>query len=152
MQAQIPVHLIKLTIRKTRNKVVSFIDFKLFQTAYAQEKNFMKDLEKQIQNKVQFENAQFGIAFKNLQTGQTLFINEKANFHAASTMKTSVLVELFKQAKEGKFSMNDSIEMKNELKSIVDGSAYSLNPEDDSEHEPYKHLGKKERLLHWPTI
>src|SRR6188768_105821 len=90
-------------------------------------------LEFEIEKKLFIDSAQFGVAFKNVQTGETLLMNEKQSFHAASTMKTPVSIELFKQASTGKFSMNDSIEIKNNFKSIVDGSEYSLDSADDSE-------------------
>ena len=61
-------------------------------------------------------------------------------------MKTPVLVEVYKQAAEGKFSLSDSLTLKNEFKSIVDGSPFSLDSTDDSETELYKHIGeRKER-------
>lgn len=87
--------------------------------------------------------GEFAVAFKDLQTGQTLFINEKENFHAASTMKTPVMIEVFKQAKAGKFKLSDSIVVKNEFKSIVDGSPFSLDISDDSADEMYKKIGQK---------
>jgi beta-lactamase class A len=83
----------------------------------------------------------FGMAFRNVQTGETLLLNEHETFHAASTMKTPVMIELYKQATNGKFSLSDSISVKNEFKSIVDGSTYSLHAEDDSQQELYKQIG-----------
>jgi len=103
-------------------------------------------LEFEIEKKLFIDSAQFGVAFKNVQTGETLLMNEKQSFHAASTMKTPVLIELFKQASTGKFSMNDSIEIKNSFKSIVDGSEYSLDSADDSEFELYKVIGQKRTI------
>ncbi len=41
-----------------------------------------------------------------------LMINENEEFHAASTMKTPVMIELYKQASEGRFGMEDSILIK----------------------------------------
>ena len=73
-------------------------------------------------------------------------IHEHETFHAASTMKTPVMIEVYKQAAEGKFSLSDSIEIKNEFKSIVDGSPFSLKPEDDSEPEIYKMIGRKKTI------
>lgn len=60
-------------------------------------------------------------------------------YHAASTMKVSVLIELFRQAEEGRFAMEDEIVLKNEFRSIVDGSLYSI--EDDSDDAIYEQLG-----------
>lgn len=100
----------------------------------------LKDL---IVLKLKTIEGEFGVAFKDLQTNQTLFINEKEIFHAASTMKTPVMIEVFKQAKAGKFNLSDSILVKNEFKSIVDGSPFSLNISDDSADGMYKKIGTK---------
>ncbi|RYY19313.1 MAG: DUF3471 domain-containing protein, partial [Chitinophagaceae bacterium] len=85
----------------------------------------------------------FAIAYKDLGNGQTLFLNERAVFHAASTMKTPVLIETYKQAAAGKFRITDPILIKNEFKSIVDGSLYSLSAEDDTEYDLYEKLNSK---------
>lgn len=106
----------------------------------------MEKLEKEIESRLAIANAHFGIAFKNLQTGDSVFINAKQSFHAASTMKTPVLAELFKQAAIGRFSMDDTITIRNSFKSIVDSSDFSLDPSDDSELELYKRLGEKETI------
>ena len=108
--------------------------------------NKLELLRSEIIRELQQQEGTFGVAFKNLQTGEELYINETEVFHAASTMKTPVMIEVFKQAAEGKLSLNDSIEIKNTFGSIVDGSTYSLQAEDDSEKELYNHLGTK-RLL-----
>lgn len=96
-----------------------------------------------IQDKLSTVNGRFAVAFKDLKTGQTLFINEKENFHAASTMKTPVMIEVFKQAKAGKFALKDSIPLKNNFKSIVDGSPFSLDIADDSADSIYQKIGQK---------
>jgi len=85
----------------------------------------------------------YAVAYKNLSSGETILINEKEVFHAASTMKTPVLIEAYKQQKKGKFSLEDSVVIKNEFRSIVDSSVFSLNIEDDSEPELYKAIGQK---------
>ena len=112
----------------------------------SQKNKSMEKLEKEIESRLAIANAHFGIAFKNLQTGDSVFINAKQSFHAASTMKTPVLAELFKQAAIGRFSMDDTITIRNSFKSIVDSSDFSLDPSDDSELELYKRLGEKETI------
>jgi beta-lactamase class A len=92
------------------------------------------------------QDGVFAVAFKDLQTGEELLINAHETFHAASTMKTPVMIEVFKQASEGKWSLSDSIEIINEFKSIVDSSLYSLNAADDSEQQLYTMTGKKRPL------
>ena len=118
----------------------------IVQTACMQKKDPLNELKKEVQDKLAISNARFGVAFKDLQTGKTLLLNEKDDFHAASTMKTPVLVELFRQAAAGKFSLTDSIVIKNSLSCIVDGSEYSLDSADDSEFELYKDIGKRRTI------
>jgi beta-lactamase class A len=107
------------------------------------QKPSIENLKSAIETKLKTVEGEFAVAFKDLQTGKTLYINEKSNFHAASTMKTPVMIEVFKQAKAGKFKLTDSIVVKNEFKSIVDGSPYSMDIADDSSDGMYRMIGKK---------
>src|SRR4249919_2148544 len=112
----------------------------------AQQKIAMRSLKENIDKELSEQEGVFAVAFKDLLTGKELLINDTITFHAASTMKTPVLVEVYKQAAEGKFSLSDSLVIKNEFKSIVDGSLFSLDPGDDSETELYKHIGEKRTI------
>jgi beta-lactamase class A len=102
-----------------------------------------EELKKLISIEFSKQPGTFAVAFKDLTTGEEVLINEHELFHAASTMKTPVMVEVYKQAAEGKFSLKDSILIKNEFKSIVDSSVYSLNVKDDSDTLIYSHIGEK---------
>lgn len=53
------------------------------------------------------------------------------------------MVEVYKQAAAGKFSIKDSILIKNEFISIFDGSAFSISPSADSDTLLYKEIGNK---------
>lgn len=103
-------------------------------------------LKRDVINTLSESEGDFAVAFKDITTGETLFINEKEVFHAASTMKTPVMIEVYKQAAEGKFLLSDSVEVKNEFKSIVDSSLYSLDKNDDSEFELYNQVGTRKPL------
>lgn len=85
----------------------------------------------------------FAVAFKDLATGQEFLMNAHESFHAASTMKTALLIETFKQASEHKFSLSDSILIHNDFKSIVDGSTYSMDSANDGEKDLYQRIGSK---------
>lgn len=100
----------------------------------------MQLLEK-IQTELGKQKGFFALAFTNLQTKEQIVWNGSETFHAASTMKTPVMIEVFKQAAERKFSLTDKITVKNEFKSIVDSSSFHLNPADDSQQELYKQVG-----------
>lgn len=103
-------------------------------------------LVEKINNELKKQEGTFAMAFKDLSDGEEILINDHASFHAASTMKTPVMIEVYKQAAEGKFSLDDSIELKNEFKSIVDSSLYKLDSSDDSEHKLYTMIGSKKKL------
>src|SRR5688572_863594 len=109
-------------------------------------KNSMRTLQDDILKELAAQKGTFAVGFKNLSTGDELFFNEHEFFHAASTIKTPVLIEVYRQAMEKKFSLDDSLVLKNEFKSIVDGSVYSLNPADDSETDLYKQIGEKQTI------
>jgi beta-lactamase class A len=63
-------------------------------------------------------------------------------FHAASTMKVPVMIELFRQAKAGRLRLDDPLPVVNYFHSIVDGSVYHLRVGDDSDAEVYKAVGQ----------
>lgn len=91
------------------------------------------------------------VAFHDLRTGAELLINPDQSFHAASTMKVPVMMELYRQAEAGRFSLDEQVPIKNSFASIVDGSPYSLSPEDDSEVMLYQRVGQTapaRELLH----
>jgi len=113
----------------------------------AQKDTSLQHLKQRISDLLAEQKGKFAVAFKDVSSGKSLLINEKEVFHAASTMKTPVMIEVYRQAKAKKFSMKDSIPIENEFKSIVDGSKFSLDSADDSEFELYKHLGEK-RTVH----
>lgn len=85
----------------------------------------------------------FAVAFEDLATGSRLLIREKEMFHAASTMKTPVMIEVFAQARAGRFSLSDSVVIRNEFKSIVDSSTFQLDLKDDSDDSMYKRVDTK---------
>jgi beta-lactamase class A len=73
----------------------------------------MQTLEENIKTELSKQKGVFALYYKNLQNGETLGINDREVFHAASTMKTPVMMEVYKQAFAGRFSMNDSLLLKN---------------------------------------
>src|SRR5215510_16537227 len=115
-------------------------------TSCSTSKKALRTLGSDIEKELSGKKGTFAVAFKDLQTGREIKINDHVVYHAASTMKTPVMIEVYKQAAEGKFSLTDSIELKNEFKSIVDGSPFSLDSADDSEYELYKHIGEKRTI------
>jgi beta-lactamase class A len=87
--------------------------------------------------------ADVAVAFRTLDGRDELLIQPDASFHAASTMKVPVMIELFRQARAGFFKLDDRMPVTNTFRSVVDGSPYVLNPADDSDTELYKRLGQR---------
>lgn len=88
----------------------------------------------------QHPEATVAIAIRDASTETTYNRNAGRSFHAASTMKVPVMLEVYRQAALGRFSLDDPLEVKNDFASIVDGSRYSI--EDDSDDAIYTRLGE----------
>jgi len=115
----------------------------------------MEVLQNTLQAQLDSIQGDVAVAFYNLSDPQdSLFINAEEEFHAASTMKVPVMIELFKQQREGKIDLEDSILLKNEFKSIVDSSLYSMDIGVDSDDVIYKKIGTTIALkdLMYPMI
>ncbi len=107
-----------------------------------------EDLDLKIKLLLEQIEGDFAIAFQDLHRKENnFFLNENKKFHAASTMKVPVMIEMYHQASQGKFSLTDSILVKNEFKSIVDQSSYEMNIKEDSESSLYSQIGKKMTLF-----
>jgi len=87
--------------------------------------------------------AVVAIAYHDLETGRERLVNADVVMHAASTMKVPVMIEAFRRADTGELPLDREVVLRNEFKSIVDGSPYSLSPDDDSDLELYSRVGRK---------
>lgn len=115
--------------------------------AYARpRRSTIQDAEKRIDSVITAAGGRFAVAFEDLQTGKGLYRNANEKFHAASTIKTPVMIEVFNQARKGMFSLDDSLDVINSFSSIVDGSTYALQSSSDSDDSLYFRIGKKERI------
>jgi len=105
------------------------------------------DLEKQIDELIRASGAEaVAVAYHDLDTGRELLINPDVSFHAASTMKVPVMMEVYRQAAARKLKFDQRIPIKNDFVSLADGSHYSLSGESDSEQSLYKRIGQTETI------
>ena len=86
--------------------------------------------------------AEVAVAFRTLDGRSQVLIDPDKPFHAASTMKVPVMIELFRQARAGTVALDEPIAVRNEFHSIVDGSTYKLSEGDDSDKAIYAAVGK----------
>lgn len=101
-------------------------------------------LVERIHSRIALEpGARVGLAYIDLASGDTLFINPDSSFHAASTMKVPVMIELFHGASAGSFRMAQRLMLVNQFASIVDGSRYALDLKSDSDTALYLRIGDR---------
>lgn len=107
----------------------------------------IETLKVTIESQISKIDGDIAVAFLDLSDSKNqISIHVDSKFHAASTMKVPVMIELYKQQSEGKINLNDSILLKNEFKSIVDGSIYKMDIGDDSDDVIYSKIGTKQQL------
>lgn len=99
-------------------------------------------LRARIEARAHKDGAEIGVAFRTLDGRDEVLLVADTPFHAASTMKAPVLIELYRQVDAGRLSMDDPLPVVNRFASIVDGSPYTLDPADDSDKGAiYKAVG-----------
>jgi len=99
-----------------------------------------------VQARIQKSGADVGVAFQTLDRHTAWSFHPEDRFHAASTMKIPVMIELYHQVRQGKLKLDDTLPIKNEFYSLVDGSTFTLDPKDDSETDLYKVVGQTRTL------
>jgi beta-lactamase class A len=90
--------------------------------------------------------ARVGVAYISLGAPDSLLIDADSSFHAASTMKVPVMIELFRAVDAGRLRLDRPVPLVNRFRSIVDGSPYALDPGADSDSSLYARVGGRVRL------
>jgi beta-lactamase class A len=99
-------------------------------------------LEATLRSLIAESGAEVAVAFRTLDGRTQVLIDPDKPFHAASTMKVPVMIELFRQARAGTVSLAAPLEVRNEFRSIVDGSPFKLSEGDDSDVAIYAAAGR----------
>ena len=89
------------------------------------------------------QGATVSVVYVDLQTGGTLSIAADSVFHAASTMKIPVMIEVLRRAQQGAFSLDQGILLINQFRSLADGSLFSLDAKDDGDSTLYSRVGDR---------
>jgi beta-lactamase class A len=103
----------------------------------------LEDLREVLEARIAAGPGEVAVVVVDLGTGARMGINDDVVMHAASTMKVPVLVELYRQVAEGRFELDDPVDVVTTFTSIADGSAYELYAEDDSERALYRLVGRQ---------
>jgi beta-lactamase class A len=81
------------------------------------------------------------VSYRDLETGESLDISPDTVFHAASTMKVPVMIEVLKRAQSGAFALDQEVLLINQFASLADGSPFSLDAADDGDSVLYGRIG-----------
>jgi beta-lactamase class A len=87
--------------------------------------------------------ARVGVVLHDLKNRFHVEIAADSSFHAASTMKVPVMIELFRRADAGAIALDQGVLVVNQFGSIVDGSPYALDAGDDSDSTLYAKVGTR---------
>ncbi len=103
------------------------------------------DTRAAIERLIAASGAEVGVAWRPLDAkpGEEILINADVRFHAASTMKVPVMIELFRRVEAGQLKLDDTVLVTNQFTSIHDGTPYTLSATEDSDGEIYKAMGSQ---------
>jgi beta-lactamase class A len=91
----------------------------------------------------QVPGAQVAVYYRRLSDGDSLAIDADTVYHAASTMKVPVMIELFHVIDTGRLRLDQPVLVTNQFTSIVDGSPFSADSADDSDSTLYHEIGHR---------
>lgn len=92
-------------------KFVSVLFLIIVQCSFTQTDLLKEKMVKRIHKINENADAVVGVAIKDLQSGELIFVNENEIFPQASSIKIHILSEVYKQASEGKFKLTDLKQM-----------------------------------------
>lgn len=72
------------------------------------------------------DSIEFGIAVQHIESGEETRINADAAFPTASVFKVPIMVEVYKQARAGKFDMDDRLTLETHYKTLTTGVLLQL--------------------------
>ena len=99
-------------------------------------------LETALRRIIAASGAEVAVAYRTLDGRTEVLIDADRTFHAASTMKVPVMIELFRQAHARLLSLDDRVPVRNKFHSIVDGSPYALAEDDAADRQIVAALGQ----------
>jgi beta-lactamase class A len=102
------------------------------------------DARAEINRIIGLSGAEVSVIYRPLSgaAGGEILINPDVVYHAASTMKVPVMIELFREVDAKAIKLDDSIPVSNVFHSIVDGSEFTLTSSEDADGPVFLAIGK----------
>lgn len=101
----------------------------------------LDSLDALLTSRIAASGATVGLYFRDLARPESLAINADLRFHAASTMKVPVMIQVFRDAEAGRLSLDERLAVTNDFRSLADSSPYRLDRADDSDSSLYEKVG-----------
>jgi beta-lactamase class A len=98
-------------------------------------------LEAALRSRIAQDTTTVSVAFLDPVRRQEVLLDALRRYHAASTMKVPVLIELARRVDAGELGWADALPVTNRFSSLVDGAPYTLDPADDSDSTLYAREG-----------
>src|SRR5947208_4258264 len=83
-----------------------------------------------------------GLYDRSLTRPDSLLLDANVRFHAASTMKLPVMIQIFRDADARLLRLDDSLTVHVSFPSLVDGSPFAVDKADDSDSTLYGRVGR----------
>jgi len=99
-------------------------------------------LAPQVDARIAQSGATVGFYFKDLARSESLTVGADIRFHAASTMKVPVMIQVFRDVEAGRLRLDERIVVANQFRSLADSSSYALDRADDSDSSLYQQVGQ----------
>jgi beta-lactamase class A len=103
-------------------------------------------IEKALDKALRHVRERVAVAYLDLGDHGRVLRDESRHYHAASTMKLAVMITAWAAIDAGDLKLDQPIPVRNEFRSIVDGTRYQLAPADDADPELYKAVGSTRPL------
>ena len=132
-------------MRRIRNvTTVTFVAFLGAARALGAQSHGIGDLQAVIAARIAtVPGAQVAVSYRALGAPDSLDINADVPFHAASTMKIPVMIEVLRAVDARRLGLDQHILLVNRFHSIVDGSPYALDAGEDSDSSVYRLIGAR---------
>jgi len=101
------------------------------------------DLRVRIQKIIDSSGAEVAVVMRTLDSKSELALDPDKEFHAASTMKVPVMIQIFRDADAGLLRLDDSLPVHATFPSLLDSSPFAVDRADDSDSTLYLRLGGK---------
>jgi beta-lactamase class A len=85
--------------------------------------------------------ADVAVYYHDLTRPDSLLFHADVSYHAASTMKVPVMIELFRRVDVRTLSLDQTVVLENSFPSLVDGTPYTLDRNSDSDVSLYARIG-----------